>query len=331
VNRQVHLIAYPDGLPGPGDFALMDAPQVEPQAGEVQVLVLALGMDPFPRLRMRADSRVGPPLPLGRVVDGRGVGRVRASHDPAFAPGDLVAGELGWQEVAVLPGAALTKLNAALGPPHRHLSALGPSGLTAWFSTELLAIAPGDTVVIAPAAGSVGSIAGQLAAERGARVVGIASGLEQAAFLTNMGFAATVDARAPDLAQALAAACPDGANAFLDGVGGPLHDAVIARLALHARVVLLGFIAAYADGAPPAYGAAAPILFKRAMVRGFLLADYAARFDTARAELAARMADGRLRAVETIWDGLDQAPAAFAALFGDAAPGKQIVRVREYA
>ena len=179
--------------------------------------------------------------------------------------------------------------------------------------------------MIAPAAGSVGVLAGQLAAEAGARVVGVVSSDAQARFLTGeLGFAAAIR---HDDADALMAACAGGVDRFLDGVGGALHDRVAGLLNPHARLLLLGFIAGYNDSQPPRYGAALPILFKRARVEGFLLADHAARFDAARAALVDRLASGRLKPVETVWQGLDQAPHAFVALFGDTRPGKQIVAV----
>lgn len=326
MNREVHLVAYPEGLPEPRHFALVEAEDAAPGEGEVLVAVSHLSMDPFPRLRMRADSRVGPPLPLNAVVDGRGVGVVIGSRAPEFVAGDLVTGDLGWRERAVLPGTGLRKLDAALGPPERHLSTLGPSGLTAFLAADRLA-RPGGTLVIAPAAGSVGALAGQIARARGARVVGIVSGERQARFLTHeLGFDAAVDHADPD---ALAAACPDGVDAFLDGVGGALHDAVMARLSVGGRVLLLGFIAGYNDAAPPVYGSALPVLFKRATVEGFLLADHAERFGEATAALTRLLDTGAVKPVENIWRGLSRAPEAFASLFRDAAPGKQIVQVEE--
>lgn len=322
----MHLIAFPEGLPEPRHFALVESDNPTPSEGEVLVAVSHLSMDPFPRLRMRADSRVGPPLPLNEVVEGRGVGFVVESRAPGFAAGDLVAGDLGWRTHAAVPGAGLQKLDAGLGPPERHLSTLGPSGLTAWLTADRLAT-PGRTLVIAPAAGSVGALAGQIAQARGARVVGVVSGERQTRFLIQeLGFDATVDRAEPD---ALATVCPDGVDAFLDGVGGALHDAVMARLNVGGRVVLLGFIAGYNDAASPVYGSALPVLFKRATVEGFLLADHQARFGEAMAVLTGLLDTGALKPVENIWRGLSQAPAAFASLFGDAAPGKQIVQVEE--
>jgi NADPH-dependent curcumin reductase CurA len=319
MNRQIHLVRYPDGTPAPGDFAEVGAAMPVAGPGEILVRVACLGLDPFPRLRMRADSRVGPPLPLNEVVDGRGVGIVIASNHPDFAAGDAVAGDTGWQQFAVLPAASVQRLDLRLGPIERHLSTLGPSGLTAFFTAETIAPRPGMTVAIAPAAGSVGVLAGQLLRAAGARVIGLVASPAQADFLTGqLGF---------DAALTDPAAIDEPVHGFIDGVGGALHDAVVQRLALHARVVLLGFIAAYNQAAPPLYGGALPILFKRALVSGFLLADHAADFARARTALAAMLDAGTLKPVETIHAGLSATPAAFAGLFGDPPPGKQIVRL----
>lgn len=319
MNRQIQLVRYPSGLPQPSDFAEVSATMPVPGPGEMLVRVECLGLDPFPRLRMRADSRVGPPLPLDTVVDGRGVGIVIASNHPDFAAGDAVAADTGWQQFAAIPGAAAQRLDLAFGPIERHLSTLGPSGLTAFFTCEAIGPRAGLTLAIAPAAGSVGVIAGQLARAAGARIIGLVASAAQADFLTGqLGF----DAAVTDPAR-----IEEPVHGFIDGVGGALHEAVVAKLALHARIVLLGFIAGYNDAAPPVYGTALPLLFKRATVSGFLLADHAPDFARARTALAAMLDDGRLRPVETLHAGLAATPAAFAGLFGDPAPGKQIVRL----
>lgn len=319
MNRQIHLIRYPDGMPTPGDFVEVAAPMPVAGPGEILVRVAALGLDPFPRLRMRADSRVGPPVPLNQVVEGRGVGIVIASNHDDFSIGDGVAADTGWQDYCAVPGADAQKLDLELGPIERHLSTLGPSGLTAFFAVERVAPQPGETMVIAPAAGSVGVLAGQLAREAGARVIGLVASQAQADFL--------VEALGFDAAFTSVDQLAEPVDCFIDGVGGALHDAVVGKLALRARVLLLGFIAAYNQAAPPTYGTALPILFKRATVSGFLLADHTADFGHARAAIAAALAAGTLSPVEAIHHGLTSTPAAFAGLFGEPLPGKQIVRL----
>lgn len=322
MSAEIILTRYPGERIDPAaDFALVDAPAPAPGEGEVLVRVTHLSMDPFPRMRMRADSRVGPPMALGRAVEGRGIGTVIESRHPAFRAGEHVAGETGWRELAVLPGDQLSGLEATGAPPERHLSVLGPSGLTAYFVAHVLGRPqPGQTVVIAPAAGSVGVLAGQIAKRSGARVIGIGSGSQCTALKETLGFDEAVDHAAIDPAAL------GSVDLFIDGVGGPTHDAVLAAMAPRGRVILLGFIAGYGEGPRP-YGSMLPALMKRLQVEGFLLADWRDRFGEAKTQLAEWLGSGAIRPVETIWEGLDKAPAAFAALFGDAAPGKQIVRL----
>jgi len=318
MNRRIALARYPDGVPVADDFATEEC--VVPDLGDGQLLVEVahLSMDPFPRLRMRADSRAGPPMQIGETVGGRGVGRVVASKHADWRVGDWVYGEVGWQTLVAIDARNCERIDVGLAEPQHYLGVLGPSGLTAYMTTVALGnIAPGETIAFAPAAGSVGSIAGQVARVHGARTVGIASAAQLPA-LGKLGYDLAIDYAAPDN-------CPDGVDLFIDGVGGALHDALIGKLRTRGRVVLLGFIAGYNTAGPPIYGQAVPVLMKRARVDGFLLADWSHRFGEARAALAGWLASGDLVPVETVWRGLDTAPAAFAALFGDAAPGKQIV------
>ena len=330
-NRQVFLTRYPEGPPRPEDFALVESELAAPAAGEVLVETHFLSMDPAPRLRMDAAARFPPALPLNCVVAGRGVGVVRKSSDPALPAGTVVAGDLGWQEHAVVPAAQLRRVDTQLGPMQAALGLLGPSGLTAWcLVREAGRVAAGDAVVVAAAAGSVGSVAVQLARLAGARVVGIVGSAAQADFVVSrLGAAAVVDYRSPRLHADLAAACPKGANVFLDSVGGELHNAVMEHLADHARVVAFGYISTYnqAANAQAEYGRIYQLIRRRAELRGFLIADYAARFPEALAELARQFADGKISAFEHVTHGIEQVPAAFAALFTGDPVGKQLVRV----
>ncbi len=319
MSREVRLVRYPRGAVTAGDFAVVDTAVPVPGDGEVRIEVAYLSMDPVVRTRMTATPSMGPPLRLGAAMPGRGVGRVVASRCAALPVGTAVYGELGWRETAVLPAASLDPLPPGDAPLHHHVNALGPTGLAAWFVVERVAPRSGETVFIAPAAGAVGSLAAQLALGRGARVFGTGVGAVQHDYLRGLGVE-PVDP-ADDM--------PPGIDAFVDGVGGALHDRVVARLNPRARVVLLGFLSDYDRDGPPRYGSMGPVLLQRARVEGFLLADHMAHADEARAALAAAIAAGLLVPGETIWQGLDSAPHAFTALFGAAGPGKQLVKVKD--
>lgn len=314
------LARYPDGAPTPADFALCDLPDPSPGDGEALVQVTHLSLDPLPRTRMQPRPPFGPPMALGAPVEGRGVGRVLSSNAPGLASGDLVVGELGWQTRAALPAARLTRVEGGL--PHQHLNALGATGLAAYFLAQALAPRDTDTLLVAPAAGAVGSLTCQLLrrAAPAARLVGTARGPTQSAFLESIGV------RPFDPNAEWPAA--QGIDGFVDGVGGAFHDRMLGALNSRARVLLLGFVSGYGDG-PPRYGNAGAILMKRATMQGFLLADHMDRADEARARLAEALADGTLRPAETIHRGLESAGAAFAALFADSPPGKQIVELED--
>lgn len=315
--RALCLARYPQGAPQPADFALAALPDPVPGPGEVLVEVTHLSMDPVPRLRMQERPPMGPPMRLGAPVEGRGAGRVLESNDPGFGPGDMVVGELGWQSLAVLPAARLSRVEG--GRPQDHLNALGPTGLAAWFVVDALAPKSGETMLVAPAAGAVGSLVCQMAQARapGVRLAGTAIGSAQTSFLESLG----VEAIAPD------AAWDEGIDVFVDGVGGAFHDRMIAALNPRARVLLLGFVSAYGEDGPPRYGNAAAVLMKRASLTGFLLADHMDRAAEARAQIARWLAEGTLTPAETVHHGLASAATAFAGLFADSPPGKQIVEL----
>ncbi len=331
MNRQWQLTTYANGDPGPEHFTLVEQPLPDIADGQLLVATYYFGLDPFPRLLMTEGGAL-PPLPLGSVMMGRGVGQVIASRHPGFPVGSFVAGELGWQTHALHKGEGLRSVDPTLGPVSTSLGILGPPGLAAYFATRQGQPEAGETVVISGAAGAVGSTAGQIAALQGCRVVGIADGPVKCSYLVDdLGFAAAVDYTATDdLAASLAAETPDGVNVFIDLVGGEMHDAVIHHIAVHGRIVLVGTIASYNDGGMDA----GPrnllrLITRRATMSGFLVQDYAGEFPAALAQLGAWLASQQITYRETIAQGFDQLPAAFGQVFTGEQVGKFLVQVEE--
>jgi NADPH-dependent curcumin reductase len=335
LNRRIVLAARPQGLPRPQDFRLDTAPVPTPAEGQVLLQTLYLSLDPYMRNRMDAEGPAyAPPVPLGGVMVGGTVSRVVASRHPQFQEGALVLADAGWQDYALSDGTGLTPL-ADLPQPSLALGGLGMPGFTAYVG--LLDIGqprPGDTVVVAAATGAVGSVVGQLAKLKGARVVGIAGGADKCRHaVATLGFDACLDRRAPDMAQQLAAACPKGIDVYFENVGGEVLDAVLPLLNPGARVPVCGFIAHYNDGAESAGPDRRPqllaaVLQKRVRLQGFVILDhYGERFDTFRREMAAWVANGQVKLHEDCAQGLEQAPQAFIGMLQGRNLGKQVVRV----
>ncbi len=335
-NLRVVLASRPVGRPKPGDFRLERAPIPEPADGQVLLEVQTLSLDPYMRWRVSDAKSYAPPIALGDVIVGATVARVKASRHPDWREGDIVLSEGGWQRYALSDGSGLRRLDPAVAPPSTALGVLGMPGLTAYVG--LLNIGqpkPGETVVVAAASGAVGSVVGQIARIKGARVVGIAGGPEKCAFVKDeLGFDAVVDHHAPDFAQKLAEACPDGIDVYFENVSGHVWDAVLPLLNDFARVPVCGLIANYNDGPADRSGpdrlpsTLREVLARRITLQGFIVYDFPREQEEAfLREAAGWIREGKLRWREDVVDGLEQAPDAFIGLLEGKNFGKLVVRV----
>jgi NADPH-dependent curcumin reductase CurA len=334
VNRRFLLDSRPEGRVSTDDFVLVEEPLPQIADGEILVRTTWLSLDPTNRGWMTDAPSYMPPVAIGEVMRGFGLGRVVASRHPDHPEGQLVQGLTGWQDYVVF-GAAEPPMvvPAALAdlPPSRHLGALGMTGLTAYFGlTEAVQVRPGDTVVISAAAGAVGSVAGQIVKILGGRAVGIAGGRRKCDWLVDdLGFDAAVDYKAEDWRDQLRAATPDGIDVDFENVGGPVMEAVFARLNVGASVALCGLISGYNDEellGPRNFGA---LIAKRARVQGFLVLDHFPRYHEAATQLARWMDDGLLVHRETVVEGLEEAPDALNMLFDGRNTGKLVVHVAD--
>jgi NADPH-dependent curcumin reductase CurA len=260
-----------------------------------------------------------------------GAGRVIASRHPGFAVGDHVAGSFGVQEYAISDGKGVRKVDTRFAPLPTYLGALGMPGMTAYFG--LLDVGkprPGETVVVSGAAGAVGSAVGQIARIKGCRAVGIAGGADKCRYLLDdLGFDAAIDYKSEDVRAALKAHCPEGIHVYFDNVGGDILDAALARLAMHARVVICGAISQYnaTEGVkgPSNY---LSLLVNRASMTGMVVFDYAARYGEAAREMAGWIAEGRLKAREDVVPGgIAAFPGALLKLFKGENTGKLVLEV----
>ncbi|WP_439576257.1 NADP-dependent oxidoreductase [Elioraea sp.] len=328
-NRRIVLKRRPVGMPTPDDFTFEDVPVPEPGAGEVVLKHLYLSLDPYQRGRLSEAKSYAAPVPIGGVVECRTVGRVLASRDARFAPGDIALGGFGWQTHSVMPGKQLLKLDPAEAPISTALGVLGMPGLTAHVGmSDIGQPKAGETVVISAASGAVGAVAGQIARLAGSRVVGVAGGAEKCRFVTEtLGFDACIDHRAGDLAGSLDRACPNGIDVYWENVGGALQAAVFPRLNDFGRMVMCGMIAQYNDADPLAGPNLGPVVRKRLRIQGFIVSDQWQRLGEWRALAAPMLRDGRLKYREDVVEGLDAAPSAFIGLLQGRNFGKLLVRL----
>lgn len=327
-QQRVVLARVPVGHVVPDDLRLEPAPAPRPGDGQLLVRVLDLSMDPYLRGALAGRHLGSAPIETGDLIPGRAVAEV-VIPAAGFRAGDLVLAETGWQEFAAINTSAALHVRVPAGvPPSAALGMLGMPGLAAYAAvTRLMALTPGDTVVVSAATGAVGSTAGQLARLAGCRTVAIVGGAEKARVATDhFGYAAAVDRLAPQWTDALRDACPDGIDAYLDNVGGDVLHGVVTQLARGARVVLCGLMDQYSDG-PPSTLPAGPLIGVRATVRGLVVYDHEDLRPRFTARVGALLHSGALRLLEQRHRGLAAAPAAFCGLMRGENVGKVIIEV----
>jgi NADPH-dependent curcumin reductase len=332
INRQWLLVSRPEEGVREQDFRWVEVPIPALKPGEFRIRTLWLSFDPTQFGWMSIDTYV-PKIPLGEVMRAIGVGQVVESQHSHYRVGELVTGLLGWQDYLVTDGQGLTPLRKLPTgvPPNLALSLFGITGMSAYFGTiEIGKVKAGETFVVSSAAGAVGSVAGQIAKIRGARVIGIAGGRAKCDWiLQEAGFDGAIDYRSEPIGARLSALCPEGIDVYFDNVGGEILDEVLARITLHARIVLCGAISGYTTRSFWPLKNYYQLTPKRARMEGFIILDYASRFPEAAPVLAEWMAQGRLKQKEDIATGLENAPKTLARLFTGQNFGKQLLRVAE--
>jgi hypothetical protein len=333
MNRQITLAARPVGIPKESDFRIVESPVPNPGRGEVLVRTLYLSVDPYMRGRLTGVTTYARGLDLGDVIVGGVAGRVLESKDPRCAPGDIVEGMLGWQEYAAAPAKSLRRVDPAAGPISSALYVLGMPGLTAYFGLlEICRPQPGETVVVSGAAGAVGSLVGQIARIKRCRAIGIVGTNEKVRFLVDeLGFESAFNYHeTSDCAAQLKELCPNGIDVYFDNVGGAITDGVMQRLASHARVAVCGQISQY-NSVEPQMGPRwlNQLVIRQARVEGFLVTQFADRYEAGLHQLSTWLKEGRLRYREDIVDGLENAPHAFIRMLEGKNIGKQLVKVSE--
>ena len=332
-NTQVLFKSTPDGMPVAENFEIVEAPMPQVADGQFLLRNLYLSLDPYQRMLMGGGWTYAPRfLQPGDLMIGRVLGEVIETKNPDFPIGTHVVGRLGWQTFVVSDG---TDLDFVVEPRDgvplsAYLGACGSTGTTAWVGLKITGQPkPGETVLVSAAAGSVGSTVGQLAKAWGLKAIGIAGGPDKCKLVTErFGFDACVDYKAPDLEGQIRAAATDGVDIYFDNVGGEVLECALANMNKFGRIPVCGVLSAYNESGEH-YGVKNLHLFfdKSLKMEGFVLQAHKARWPEARAEVAGLIAAGKFVSLETIADGIENAPAAFIGMLEGRNIGKQLVKL----
>ncbi|MFN7930250.1 MAG: NADP-dependent oxidoreductase [Blastocatellia bacterium] len=331
INRQWRLAARPVGLIKDSDFTWTQETVPELADGQVLVQNKYLSLDPTNRIWVTDMPSYLPPVGIGEVMRGGGIGEVVESRNAAFNVGDHVQGMLGWQDYYVSNGQGLQTLPKLPGVPlTAFLGLFSHIGLTAYFGLlDITNPQAGETLVVSAAAGAVGSLVGQIGKIKGMHVVGIAGSDEKCQWIVDdLGFDAAINYKTEDVAARLKALCPNGIDVDFENVGGEILDIVLSQMNLGGRVSLCGLISGYNAETPvPGPKNFSHILFKRMRVQGFIVLDYASRAQECMNDLGQWLMQGKIKYKIDEADGLDKAPQALNKLFSGGNVGKLVVKV----
>jgi NADPH:quinone reductase len=328
-TQQIVLASRPKGIPVLDNFRFENIELPQLQAGEILLQGMYYSVDPYMRGRMNDAKSYTPPFEIDKAIAGGVVAKVTASESANFKTGDVVSGNLPWQEQIVASEKMIQKIDIAVAPASYYLGVLGMTGLTAFVGLmDIGKPKPGETVVVSGAAGAVGAVVGQIAKIQGCRVIGIAGSDEKITLLKNeFGFDEAINYKTtPDIKKTIADLCPNGVDIYFDNVGGEISDAVISNINFNARIPLCGQISLYNSTEPPVGPRLQPMLLTRSvLMQGFIISNYQNRFIEGRQHLAHWVKEGKLKFTETIVKGFNQLPAALLGLFKGENTGKMIV------
>jgi len=331
MTKQIILKSRPTGKPTMDNFKtrLIEVPEVAD--GGVRLTAHLFSVDPYMRGRMSDAKSYVEPYQVGEAIVGGLIAKVVESKAKELKVGDYVMGSLPWQEEMVVPAKGLQLLDEKTAPLSYYLSVLGMPGLTAYFG--LLDIGKpqkGETVVVSGAAGAVGIVVGQIAKIQGCRVVGITgNNVKKDYLLKELHFDAVINYKTTkNLEEAIAMACPSGVDVYFDNVGGEISDAVNTQISKGARIIVCGQISLYNATSQSIGPRIQPTILKRsALMQGFIVSNYSARFPEGLRALSGWVSNGQLKYKITSYKGFDSLPEALIALFEGKNLGKLIVEV----
>jgi|TARA_B110000046_G_scaffold176538_1_gene202325 NADPH-dependent curcumin reductase CurA len=333
VNHVWRLRKRPVGDICEGDLTYEEEPMPEPADEECLFRLNYLSLDATNRMWMSDVEQYMPPVDINAPMRGVVCGTVIQSKNSAFKKGDIVSGLGTWADYQI----GTTETVSLLGDtgPVPVIDAFGTFAIaapTAYFGLlEITKPKSGETVVISTAAGSVGSIVGQIAKIKGCHVVGLTGTDEKCKWITEeLGFDEAINYKTEDLSKALERTCPNGIDVYFENVGGEILDTCLKHMNMFGRISVCGLIAHYNSSkevpGPKNYPM---ILMNRLKVEGFIILDYMDRYPEAITAITQWMAEGKIKVQQDVVDGLENAVETVKKLYTGTNTGKLMVRVKD--
>ena len=331
-NRQIVLIDRPEDIPVPQNFRLVERDYPELPKDGLIVRNHFLSIDPAMRGWICDPKNYLPPVPIDSVMRSLAVGEVVAASSSDEAIGEFVTGWFGWQDfAAVKVEAVIRKVLPSEGELSASLGILGINGITAYQALNTIGrLVKGDTVVVSTAAGSVGSIVGQLACQAGCKVIGLTGSDEKVKrCVKHFGYSAAVNYKnVKSLSEAVASHAKQGVDVFFDNTAGEIADSIFPLMNLNGRVIQCGTASISSWGTiPVGPRRERHILTKRLLLQGFVVFDHMQQWPKIITALSESVRKGDIYYREDIREGLLEAPKALSDLYLGKNQGKTIIKL----
>jgi NADPH-dependent curcumin reductase CurA len=339
VSHEIRLKQRSPGMPTESNFELVKVNVPDPKDGEFLVRNIWMSVDPYMRGRMKETKSYIPSFQLGKPLEGGCVGQIIKSKNNQFRVGEYVLGNFGWRDYWLYNGSKdVRKIDPKTAPIQWYLGILGMTGLTAYVGLLNIAELNGNsdnnsTIFVSAASGAVGSIACQIAKIKGCRVVGSVGSQEKVKWLLDQ---AGIDyafnykevGGENNISSELRKSCPDGIDIYFDNVGGKHLEAAIDNMKVFGRIVLCGMISQYNLSSFPAGPSNLFLaITNRLKLQGFIVRDHYNMLSQFYVDMSKWISEGKIKWNETVFEGLENAPKAFLALFKGENTGKMLVKI----
>lgn len=330
-NRTILFTKRPEGKPTKESFKIEENIIPEVKEGEVLLKSRYVSVDPYLRGRMSDRKSYTSGFSLEEPIKSGIIAEITESKNPDYNKGDFVYGMLDWSEYQTSNGKGMIKVDSNAAPLSAYLGLLGMPGLTAYLGLmEIGQPKKGETLVVSGAAGAVGSVVGQIGKILGCRVVGIAGSNAKTELLKKeFRFDEAINYKTTtNIRKTIANVCPNGIDVYFDNVGGEISDGVMLNINKFARVAICGAISQYNETrVTTGPRLQSVLLVNSALMKGFIVNDYAEKFPETLQQLVKWYSEGKLKIKETVIEGFENIPDAFIGLFNGENTGKMIVKI----
>jgi len=329
-NKQVIIDSLPEGKLVEGNYRLVESSLPQASSGEVLVKTISFAITAGTRAGLQGSASYAGAPTAGIVMNSTGIGEVVESAEASFPVGSMVLTQTGWQDYSLQKIESLTLMRDDVDP-ELYLGPLGINGLTAYFGLlEVGDPKSKDTVMVSAAAGSVGHMVGQIAKIKGCHVIGVCGNDDKCNILIEeLGFDAALNYKDANFRQNLKDATPNGLDVYFDNTGGMILGSALFRMNTGGRIACCGVVSQYDTSSPEPGPRGIPglLINNRIKMEGFLVFDFAEKYDQATSEILEWIESGDLKILTDKVEGLEAAPKAFVDLLAGGNIGTRIVRL----